>query len=103
MLFRSEGEGTLPFYKAVGCEHCHNIGYSGRVAVNEILQIDGQTRHYIQMHEPRQKYETYLRSKGFVTMYADALQKAINGITSLEELEPMCADTLGFKADDPQS
>lgn len=98
-----EGEGTLPFYKAVGCEHCHNIGYSGRVAVNEILQIDGQTRHYIQMHEPRQKYETYLRSKGFVTMYADALQKAISGITSLEELEPMCADTLGFKADDPQS
>ena len=73
------------------------------MAVNEILQIDGQTRHYIQMHEPRQKYETYLRSKGFVTMYADALQKAINGITSLEELEPMCADTLGFKADDPQS
>lgn len=97
-----EGKTTMPFYKAVGCEHCHNLGYSGRVAVNEILQIDGQIRHYIQMHEPRQQYEQYLREKGFVTMYADALQKAMMGITSLEELEPMCADTLGFKADGPR-
>lgn len=95
-----EGEGTMPFYRAVGCEHCHNIGYSGRVAVNEILQIDGQMRHFIQMHSPRQKYEEYLRGKGFITMYADALEKAKAGFTSLEELEPMCSDTLAFKADD---
>lgn len=98
-----EGKGAITLYRAVGCEHCHNLGYSGRVAVNEILQIDSTVRHYIQMHEPRQQYEQYLRSKGFVTMYADALQKAMAGITSLEELEPMCADTLGFKADDQQS
>lgn len=95
-----EGEGTMTFYKAVGCEHCHNIGYSGRVAVNEILQLDATMRHYVQMHSPRQKYEDYLRTKGFVTMYADALDKAKKGLTSLEELEPMCSDTLAFKADD---
>ncbi len=94
-----EGEGTMTFYRAVGCEHCHNIGYTGRIAVNEILQIDAEMRHYIQMHSPRQKYEEYLRGKGFVTMYADALEKAKKGLTSLEELEPMCADTLAFKAD----
>ena len=94
-----EGSETMTFYKAVGCEHCHNIGYTGRIAVNEILQIDGQMRHFIQMHSPRQEYEKYLRSKGFVTMYADALEKAKAGLTSLEELEPMCSDTLAFKAD----
>lgn len=97
------GKGTMTFYRAVGCEHCHNIGYSGRIATNEILQIDGEVRHYIQMHEPRQKYEQYLQSKGFETMYADALKKAMAGLTSLEELEPMCSDTLGFKSDAPSS
>lgn len=93
-----EGKGTMTFYKAVGCEHCHNIGYTGRIAVNEILQIDSTLRNHIQMHSPRQEYETYLRGKGFVTMYADALEKAKSGLTSLEELEPMCSDTLAFKA-----
>ncbi len=93
------GKGTMTFYRAVGCEHCHNIGYSGRIATNEILQIDGEVRHYIQMHQPRQKYEQYLQSQNFETMYADALKKAMAGLTSLEELEPMCSDTLGFKSD----
>ncbi len=90
-------EGTATFYKAVGCEHCHNIGYVGRVAVNEILQIDGRLRHLIQMHAPRVEFEKYLYEKHFMTMYEDALNKARAGITSLEELEPMCSDTLAFK------
>lgn len=93
------GEGTMPFYRAVGCEHCHNMGYAGRIATNEILQIDNTIRHLIQTHAPRQEYETYLRSKGYETMYQDALGKAKLGLTSLEELEPMKADTLAFKVD----
>lgn len=94
-----DGEGSMTFYRAVGCEHCHNIGYSGRIATNEILQIDNAVRHYIQMHAPRQDYEVYLRKNGYTTMYDDALGKAKQGLTSLEELEPMKADTLAFKLD----
>lgn len=94
-----EGDGTMTFYKAVGCEHCHNMGYAGRIATNEILQIDSAIRHKIQTHAPRQEYEQYLRSKGYETMYQDALSKAKLGLTSLEELEPMKADTLAFKVD----
>ena len=94
-----EGEGSMTFYRAVGCEHCHNIGYAGRIATNEILQIDNAIRHYIQIHAPRQDYEVYLRNHGYTTMYDDALGKAKLGLTSLEELEPMKADTLAFKLD----
>lgn len=90
-------EGTMTFYKAVGCEHCHNIGYVGRVAVNEIMQIDPFIRHHIQVRSPRSTFEKYLKTQKYLDMYTDALNKARAGITSLEEIEPMCNDTLAFK------
>lgn len=94
-----KGKGKMTFYRPVGCEHCNNIGYSGRIATNEILEMDGHLRHLVQMHAPRKDYEEYLKSRGFISMYEDALEKAIAGLTSLEELEPQCSDTLAFKSD----
>lgn len=87
----------LTFYRAVGCEHCNNLGYHGRIAVNEILLVDRVLRDMIQRHETRMAMETYLAKTDFQTMFEDAKQKAIEGVTSLEELEPMCSDTLAYK------
>ena len=28
------------FYRATGCEHCQGLGYSGRIALHEILILD---------------------------------------------------------------
>lgn len=90
-------EGEHTFYRAAGCEHCNNLGYRGRIAVNEILIVDDQLRNMIQMHETRFKIQAYLKEAGFKTMYSDALDKALIGVTSLEELEPMRSDTLAYK------
>lgn len=51
----------------------------------------------IQMHETRFNIEAHLKDVGFKTMYSDALDKALEGVTSLEELEPMRSDTLAYK------
>ena len=94
-LHQEEGEGT--FYRPRGCVHCKNTGYAGRVAINEILVVDSELRMAIQRHSVRRVFEEHLRRTGFRTMYRDGLQKAIEGITSLEELTPYASDAIAFK------
>lgn len=87
----------MTFYRPVGCEHCNNLGYKGRIAVNEILVIDRTLRDMIQRHETRKTMEDHLRDRGFKTMFVDARDKVIEGVTSAEELRPMMYDTLAYK------
>ena len=90
----------LEFYNAVGCVHCNNVGYRGRVAINEILVIDKTLRDLIQQRAPRKEYEEYLlddRKVKFRSMYHDGLHKVFAGITSLEEMRAFALDTIAFK------
>lgn len=89
--------GERKVYKAVGCEHCRNSGYIGRVAVNEILVADSKFRDLVQHHATRLEIEKYLMHTDFRPMYSDALTKVMDGITSFEELESMRVDNLAFK------
>lgn len=93
----SATQETRTFYRAVGCEHCNNYGYKGRIAVNEILLVDRELRNMIQLHETRKNMEAYLKANNFKTMFMDARDKVLDGVTSLEELEPMMNDTLAYK------
>lgn len=90
-------QGTMVFYKPVGCVHCNNTGYKGRIAINEILLVDSKLRNLIQRHAVRSVFEESLRNSNFKSMYEDGLDKAVAGITSLEELYKYAADTLAFK------
>ena len=90
-------KGPLNIKKAVGCEYCYNLGYKGRVAVNEILVIDRNLRNQIQIRDTRMNIEKYLHSIGFHTMYKDALDKVLLGLTTLEEIKPMREDVLAYK------
>lgn len=92
-----EQEGKHTFYESEGCEHCNNLGYKGRIAVNEILVVDRELRDMIQRHETRKVMETHLTKINWKSMYSDALDKALSGVTSLQELSAMSADTLAFK------
>ncbi len=33
---------TIPFYRAVGCEQCHQTGYRGRIGIYEVMKITRQ-------------------------------------------------------------
>lgn len=90
-------EGSMTFYRPGGCIHCNNTGYKGRIAINEVLVVDSVIRNYIQKHEVRDVFETELRKRKFRTMYSDGLQKAMQGVTSLDELKKFAADTIAFK------
>ena len=92
-----EQDSIMTFYKPVGCVHCENTGYRGRIAINEVLFVTPKIRDMIQRHALRYEFEEELRRTSFQSMFSDGISKAIAGITSLEELEKFARDPIAFK------
>ena len=69
-----------------GCDKCHG-GYKGRVGIYEILVMTPEVETAMKEGSPT---ETQMREiaqqQGMVTMYQDGLLKALEGITSVEEI-----------------
>ncbi|MDR0571345.1 MAG: GspE/PulE family protein [Rickettsiales bacterium] len=84
------GEGILDrvpeLYEPVGCDKCRNTGFIGRLAVIEIIDIDRELDDMIVRRATKKEFLHYLDSCGFVPMQVDGIQKAIMGLTSVEEL-----------------
>ncbi len=73
------------FYKAVGCAHCGQKGYKGRVAIFEIMPIDEPIKDLITRHGTSDQIRDVAVAAGMHTLQQDALRKVLSGITSLEE------------------
>ena len=76
--------GTL--HRGAGCPACHGSGYSGRVALQEVLVAGDMIREGILEKWPRQKMEELARKNGLRTLEEDGMEKAAAGITSLDEV-----------------
>jgi type IV pilus assembly protein PilB len=73
-------------YRGAGCPACGGRGYLGRISVHEILVVDDEIRTLtIQRAASSQILNAALR-KGMVPMSQDGIEKAIQGITTLEEV-----------------
>ncbi len=74
------------FQKGRGCERCRGSGYKGRVGVYELLLIDEVLQDAIADGAARHDLRQLLARRGFRTMTHDALDKAAQGLTTLDEL-----------------
>jgi len=77
---------SLNLHKAVGCEHCANTGYRGRVGIIEILTVSDKIRSLILRHASAGEIEAVAREEGMATMFEDGCLKATQGLTTLEEV-----------------
>lgn len=72
-------------YRAVGCRHCGESGYSGRTALYEIIPIDAELRGYI--HAARSEVElTQAAHRRNASLLQAGLAKVLEGVTSIEEV-----------------
>jgi len=76
----------LILYKGAGCQHCANSGYSGRVAVAEALDINDQIKEIIIDQKRALKTEDIMDSQKFINMKQDGIIKALQGLTTWEEI-----------------
>ena len=74
------------FYRAKGCEHCLQKGYSGRTGIFEVMELTSQLKNTIlKTHDSNKIMDAAIKS-GMVTLMQDGLLKAQQGITSIEEV-----------------
>ncbi|MEK7481946.1 MAG: GspE/PulE family protein, partial [Patescibacteria group bacterium] len=74
-------------YRGRGCLNCGNTGYSGRIGIYEVLNIDEDVRKEIV--NPNFSLDNLIaiaKKKGMLTMFEDGLRKAGLGTTTIEEV-----------------
>lgn len=78
---------NLKFYQGNGCEACQGIGYKGRIGVYEVLTMNQEIEKLI-LSGTASEYDMRNNAKknGMITMVQDGLLKALDGITSVEEV-----------------
>ncbi|MEO8429339.1 MAG: GspE/PulE family protein [Verrucomicrobiota bacterium] len=74
-----------PFYTGKGCDECRHTGYRGRIGIFELLSITPELRELILQKRSSAELKNAAQ-KTMITMHQDALQKAAEGVTSLEEI-----------------
>lgn len=81
------GEDVKRIRRGMGCSHCNNTGYKGRIAVHEILAMDHTIRKMIVDHEPAENITRYaIEYQGMRTLKASGLKLVKEGVTTPEEL-----------------
>jgi type IV pilus assembly protein PilB len=74
------------FWKGAGCQACQYTGYSGRLGLFEILMITPSLRELIVPGVPAVTIKKAAERGGFKPMYVDGIAKALQGLTTMEEV-----------------
>ena len=83
--------GTFKIYGPVGCEHC-NGGYRGRVGIYEVVKKTAELERIIMEEGNSLEISRQMRKDGFNDLRTSGLVKAMQGITSLEEVNRVTKD-----------
>lgn len=76
----------LELYKGAGCSECNDLGFRGRLAIVEAIKIDDRFRELIVNKADANEIESLAKEFGFRTMLEDGIDKALQGITTVEEV-----------------
>lgn len=89
--FPAEKIGTFKIYGPVGCENCKG-GYKGRVGIYEVVKNTPALARIIMEDGNSIDISTQMRKDGFNDLRTSALVKAMQGVTSLEEVNRVTKD-----------
>ncbi len=68
-----------------GCAMCENSGFKGRMGVYELLVFDEHVRQAVRDQARDEEIRSLARSGGMKLMHEDALEKVMQGLTTMEE------------------
>ncbi|MCX6743666.1 MAG: ATPase, T2SS/T4P/T4SS family, partial [Candidatus Parcubacteria bacterium] len=81
-----EGKTKITLYKGEGCKLCHKTGYLDRLGIFEILTVSPAIRDLIVQKSTSQQIKKQAISEGMVMMLENGIEKALLGVTTLEEV-----------------
>ena len=74
-------------YDAVGCKECNNSGYYDRIGIFEVLTMEDNIKELIVNGASSIEIRKEALKNGFKPIAVDGINKVINGITTLDELD----------------
>ncbi|MCI8209083.1 type IV-A pilus assembly ATPase PilB [Pseudomonas sp. S25] len=89
--FPEDQVGTFKIYTAVGCDQC-NGGYKGRVGIYEVVKKTPALERIIMEEGNSLDISVQMRKDGFNDLRTSGLIKAMQGVTSLEEVNRVTKD-----------
>ncbi len=81
------------FRKGVGCKHCRNTGFKGRIGVHELLIVDDELRDAVVSDPTIGNIRRIATGNNMVTLAHDGFRKVREGITSVEEIFRIAGDS----------
>jgi type II secretory ATPase GspE/PulE/Tfp pilus assembly ATPase PilB-like protein len=76
----------VTLYRAKGCTECGTTGYTGRIALFELLSVDQGFRDLVLARKGASELQAYAQTHGMLTLRQDGVAKALAGVTSIEEV-----------------
>jgi len=80
----------LEIFQPNGCDKCSNIGYSGRVAIHEMLENTDEIKKLIKKGEAAYTIADTAINLGMTTLKQDGILKVFYGLTDLSEVRRVC-------------
>ncbi len=77
----------MVFRKGKGCEACKGLGYRGRIGIFEVIAMTGEIERLILTGSAAEvDLQQLAKEQGMVTMAQDGILKALDGLTTVEEV-----------------
>jgi general secretion pathway protein E len=80
-----EGE-TIETFRGAGCEQCSGSGYTGRVGIFELMDLNDEIRKRIMSNEDASQITAAARRNGMRNLREDGWMKVQDGLTTVQEL-----------------
>ncbi len=81
-----DGKEIIYLYRGRGCDKCGGSGYAGRTGIFEVLDVNERVSRMIMENVTDTDIEKVGMEQGMLTMIQDGYLKALEGITTLEEV-----------------
>lgn len=78
---------TVTLYEPKGCASCGGLGYRGRVGIFELFRVDDEVEKAINTDASEVRLQALAREQGMTSMQEDGILKALQGFTSLDEVQ----------------
>lgn len=91
-LFKRNNIEIKTMKKAVGCEHCNNTGYKGRVAIFEIVDINENIVRMVSNEAKEYEILEQVRKDGTKLLIEAGLEKVRLAQTTLDEVMRISLD-----------
>ncbi len=85
-VVRTDDGREIPHFRGAGCQHCFGLGYSGRMGIFELMELNDRLRELIMQNANAVQLATAAREMGMRTLREDGWFKVETGMTSMEEV-----------------